>query len=148
MKILIKILFALLAFIMVSCNSKLDESAKKMKETLSLEGIWQIIYYQDKDTTINELEKLPFVKYEGNTFVVSQLEKIIQKGIFKVELGKNFSKMEIKIISGINSDNQYKAIYKVFNDSLLIINYNKNFYPEDINKLSENGYIVRLEKIK
>ncbi len=143
-----KIWLILISGLIFGCNSKLNESAEIMKATQSLEGMWQFTYYEDKDTTVNDMQQLPFIKFEGNTFVVSQLEQIIQKGIFNVELGKNYPKMDIKIISGINSNNQYKAIFKVFNDSLLVINYNKNFFPEDINKLSENGYLVKLEKIK
>jgi hypothetical protein len=137
----------ILAFILGSCSKNLEESAKKMKESIILEGFWQYTYYEDKDTIITDIQDLPFIKFEGSTFVISKNEQIVQRGTYSVKLGNKYNKMNIKIISGENTGTVYKAIYKTVNDSLLTINYGIEKYPKDIN-LPEDGFIVKLEKIK
>ncbi len=140
-------LFFIFLLLLLSCSKNLEESAKKMKESIILEGIWQYTYYEDKDTVITNIEVLPFMKFEGSTFVVSKNEKIVQRGTYKVSIGKNNNKMNIKIISGENSGKIFNAIYKTTGDSLLTINYGIGSYPSELNSLVD-GYIIKLEKIK
>ena len=140
-------LFFIFLVILISCSKNLEESAKIMKESKNLEGIWQYTYSKDKDTVNNDIESLPFVKFEGNSFVVSKNEQIVQRGTYKVLLDKYINKMNITIISGEKKGTKYKAIYKFTGDSLVTINYGKNNYPKKLD-IIEEGFIIKLEKIK
>ncbi|HPN39826.1 MAG TPA: hypothetical protein PL041_15620 [Melioribacteraceae bacterium] len=140
-------MFILFLVLLFSCNKNLEESTKKMKATVNLEGIWQYTYFEDNDTIITNIEELPFIKFEGQTFVVSKNEKIIQRGTYKVTLSNEFNKLNISIVEGDNYGINYKAIYNIVDDSLLTINYGKESFPNNINSIN-NGFIVRLEKIK
>ena len=103
-------MFILFLVLLFSCNKNLEESTKKMKATVNLEGIWQYTYFEDNDTIITNIEELPFIKFEGQTFVVSKNEKISidiinfrVKEIFKIERNQKTIDCDVVLISdGVN----------------------------------------------
>ena len=145
-------LFLFVIFFVFACNNK-QNVFNEVKEMKKFNGIWQLVFFQNKDTVVTNLEILPFVKIEDNKFVVSLNNSVIYKGYQKIVFeDKKKDGLDLNIVFGAEKGNKYKAIY-YFNKakellSVCLVPANKE-RPNSF-KVSENkDYIlIRMEKVK
>ncbi len=139
-------------FFIFACNNK-QNVFNEVKEMKKFNGIWQLVFFKNKDTVVTDLEILPFVKFEQNKFVVSQSDAIIYKGYQKIVFDdKKGDWLDISIVGGKKDGKKYKAIYQ-FNKkneflSVCFITADKE-KPKSF-KVNENKdyTLIRLEKVK
>ncbi|MFH0735382.1 MAG: hypothetical protein V1773_12580 [bacterium] len=144
------ILFVL--FFVFACNNK-QNVFNEVKEMKKFNGIWQLVFFQNKDTVVTNLEILPFVKIEENKFVVSLSNSVLYKGYQKIVFeDKKKDGLDLNIVYGSKKGNKYKAIYYFDKTkellSVCFITANKE-RPKSF-KVSENKdyVLIRMEKVK
>ncbi len=122
-----------IVFLLFACN-KFEESAKQFGENQKFNGIWQITSFQTYDSTITDFDYLPFIKFEGNTFVISLNDKIIQRGTFKIDVKQAENSAVFKVVSGSENWVAPNAIYE-FKDSSLTLKFS--------DKLIKDGFVIK-----
>lgn len=136
-----------LVFILFACN-KLEQSAKQFGENQKFNGIWQITSFQTFDSTITDFDYLPFIKFEGNTFVISLNDKIIQRGTFKINVKPKMNSAVFKVVSGTDNWVAPNAIYE-FKDSSLTIKFSEKIIKDGfVIKKGSKDFIEKLQKVE
>ena len=136
-----------IVFMFFACN-KLEDSAKQFGENQKFNGIWQITSFQTYDSTITDFDYLPFIKFEGNTFVISLNDKIIQRGTFKIDIKQNTNKASFNVVSGTDNWVAKNALYE-FKDSSLNIKVSEKLIKDGFAiKKGSKDFIEKLLKVE